>query len=62
MHENSKYKTGVINDLLGQTHSLASSELCVRFVLVLLDFEKWGRTDERTRTDNMCKNNYPYRP
>ena len=35
-------KTGVINDPLGQTRSLASSEL-------LLDFEKWGgRTERRT--------------
>ena len=28
-----KNKTGVINDPLGQTHSLASSEYCFRFVL-----------------------------
>ena len=35
------------NDPLGQTHSLASSEHCfhLKFVLFLLDFEKWGRTD-----------------
>ena len=51
-----RYKTGVINDPLGQTHSLASSEHC----FVLLDFEKWGRT--YGRTDDMCKNNYSYRP
>ena len=31
-----------INDPLGQTHSLASSEQCFRFVL--LDFEKDGWT------------------
>ena len=48
-------KTGVINDLLGQTHSLASSEHC--FLLFCFSrFEKWGRTD------NMCENNDPYRP
>ena len=47
-------KTGVINDPLGQTHSLASSEHC--FLLVCFArFEKWGRTD------NMCENNDPYR-
>ena len=34
-------KTGVINDPLGQTHSLAYSEIC----FVFLDFEKCGRTD-----------------
>ena len=28
------YKTGVINYPLGQTHSLASSEHCFRFVLL----------------------------
>ena len=41
-------KTGVINDPLGQTHSLASREHC----FVLLDL--WGRTDD------MCKNDDPY--
>ena len=34
-YENIKYKTGVINDPLGQTHSPASSEHCFRFKLVL---------------------------
>ena len=38
--------TGVINDPLGLTHSLASSEHCFRFVL--LDFEMWGRTNVHT--------------
>ena len=41
-------KTGVINDPLGQTHSLACSEHWFRFVFVLLDFEKWGWMDGRT--------------
>ena len=39
------YKTGVINDPLGQTHSLATREHCFSFVLFLLDIEKWRRTD-----------------
>ena len=36
-----------INDPLGQTHSPASSDHYYRlkFVFVLQDFEKWGRTD-----------------
>ena len=50
----------VINDPLGQTHSLDNSEHCFHFVFILQDFEKWGWTDGRT--DNMCENNYPYRP
>ena len=38
-----KYKTGVINDSLGQTHSLAGSQHC--FLLFCFSrFEKWGRT------------------
>ena len=44
LKRNSNYKTGVINDPLGQTHSLASSEHRFHFVL----FEKSiddGRTD-----------------
>ena len=42
------YKTGVINDpTIGQIHSFASSEYCFHF-FVLLEFEKWGRTDGRT--------------
>ena len=49
-----KNKTGVINDPLGQTHSLASSEHC--FVLKSGD----GWTDGRT--DDKFKNNYHYRP
>ena len=44
-NETMKCKTGVINDPLGQTHRLASSEYCLR--LNLFCFEKWGRTDER---------------
>ena len=31
-----KNKTGVINDPLGQTHSLASSEHCFHFKFVLI--------------------------
>ena len=50
-------KTGVINDPLGQTHSLASSEHCFHFVL-FCQILKSGNE----RTDNMYKNNYPYRP
>ena len=45
------YKTGVINDPLGQTHSQASSEHC----FLLFYFSRDGRTDGRT--DNMCENN-----
>ena len=42
-----KYKTGAINDPLGQTHSHASSEHC--FLLFCFSrFEKWGRTNGRT--------------
>ena len=40
-------KTGVINDPLGQTHSLASSEHCF-LLFCFAKFEKWGRTDGRT--------------
>ena len=40
-------KTCVINDPLGQTHSLASSDHY--FLLFCFDrFEKWGRTNGRT--------------
>ena len=39
--------TGVINDPLGQTHTLVNSEHC-EICFVLLDFEKWGQTDGRT--------------
>ena len=54
-------KTGVINDPLGQTNNLASSEHCFRLKFVL--FWKVG-TDGRTdgRTDDMCRNNDHYRP
>ena len=39
-----KYKTGVINDPLCQTHSHASNEHC--FLLFCFSkFETWGRTD-----------------
>ena len=48
-------KTGVINDPLGQTHSLASSEHC--FLLFC-----FARSEKRGWTDNMCENNDPYRP
>ena len=41
--KNNGNKTGVINDPLGQTHNLDSSENC----FVLLDFEN-RRTDGRT--------------
>ena len=34
----------VINESLGQTQCLTSSEHCFRLKFVLLDFEKWGRT------------------
>ena len=46
-YENNPYKTGVINDPLGQPHSQASSEHC--FLLFWFSrFEKWGRTHGRT--------------
>ena len=54
-----KNKTCAINDPLGQTHSLASSDHYFLLFCFAI-FEKWGRTDERT--DNMCKNNDHYRP
>ena len=53
-------KTGVINDPLGQTHSHASSEHCFLFS-VFVDL-KSGDVRTYGRTDNMCENNYPYRP
>ena len=53
------HKTGVINDPLGQTHSLASSEHCFRLKFVL--FSKVG-TDADVQMDDTCKNNDPYRP
>ena len=43
------YKTGVINDPLGQTHSLASSEHCYRLKFVLFwQLGTYWRTYERT--------------
>ena len=39
-------KTGVINDPLGQTHSLASGDLCF-LLFCFARSEKWGRTDGR---------------
>ena len=61
LSKNNIDKTGVINDPLGQTHSLAISEHCFRLTFDL--FWKVG-TDGRTdgRTDGMCKNNDHYRP
>ena len=43
-HKIIKYKTGVINDPLGQTHSLVSSDHCFLFFC----FAKKVRTDGRT--------------
>ena len=40
------YKTGVIKNPLGQTHSLTSSNHC--FLFCFARFEKWGRTNGRT--------------
>ena len=37
-----------INDPLGQTHSLTSSDYYTDLKVVLRDFEKWGLTDEQT--------------
>ena len=51
-------KTGVSSMIhsAGQTHSLASSEHC--FLLFCFASLKLGKDG---RTDNMCKNNDPYR-
>ena len=49
------YKIGVINDPLGQTHSLASTEHRFKFVL-------FGKVGTYGRTYDMCKNNDHYRP
>ena len=48
VHKTNSYKTGVINDPLGHTHSLASSEHCfgLKFVFILKSGD--GRTHERT--------------
>ena len=43
-----------INDPLGQTYSLAGTEHGFSLGFVLLNFEKWDRTD------NICENNDPY--
>ena len=48
------YKTGVINDPLGQTNSNASSEHCFR-LFCFARFEKWGRTDGRTDGQHVQK-------
>ena len=46
--QNKTYKTGVINDPLGQTHSLTSSEHCFRLKFVLLwKVGTYERTYER---------------
>ena len=45
---NNTHKTGVINDPLGQTHSLASSDNCF-LLFCFARFEKWGRTDGHVR-------------
>ena len=43
-----KDKTGVINDPICQTHSLPLVNIVLAEICsVLLDFEKWGRTDRR---------------
>ena len=55
-----KYKTCVINDPLGQTHSLASSEHC--FSLKYFFVWKSGDGQWDVLTDGMCKNNDHYRP
>ena len=41
------YKTCIINDPLGQTHSLASSEHCFRFKFLLFLKSGDGQTDGR---------------
>ena len=52
-----KRKTDVINDPLGQTHSLASSEYCFRLKFVL-----FRKVVTDARKDDICKNNYHYQP
>ena len=58
--EKGKNKTGVINDPLGQTHSLLSSEhwFCLKFVF-FARFWKVGK-DGRTDGQHMCENNDHY--
>ena len=47
------YKTGVINDLLGQTHNPASSDHYIHLEIVLFS---------KILTDDMCENSDHYRP
>ena len=54
-----KYKTGVINDPLGQTHNLASTLFSLEICFCFAIFWKVG-TDGRT--DNMCEYNDHYWP
>ena len=52
-----KYKIGVINDPLGQTHSSSVVNIVfIRILFVLLDFEKCDG-----RTENMYEHNDHYR-
>ena len=52
-------KTDLINDPLGQTHNPAISDHYSHLKVVLFrEFLKRGNG----RTDDMYKNNYPYRP
>ena len=53
-------KAGVINDPLGQTHSLISGDHCFRFVL-FCQILKSGDGRMQVRTNDMCKNNDHYR-
>ena len=55
----SRRKIGVIDDPLGQTHSLNSSDHGFRLKFVLFC---WILKSGDGRTDNMCENNYHYRP
>ena len=48
------YKTEVINDPLGQTHSLAS---LANIVFALFCFARFLKVGMDVRTDNTCKNN-----
>ena len=52
---------GVINDPLGQTHSLASSEHCF-LLFCFARFEKWGRTYGRTDVRTCAKTMMPTCP
>ena len=59
--KNNNYKTGVINDPLSQTHSLASSEHCFHFVMFCQILKSGdGRTYGQTYGRMTCaKNNIP---